>query len=100
MAKARFTKKGNVQVVMSPEQWDVVNQIFMHVRMGRRNEPTSLFSDLLLDLEEFNYEFDEDSPYSVYVTRELPDGSTREVKNFCIELGLAEDEDNEDEDWD
>ena len=98
MAKARFTKKGNVQVVMSPEQWDVVNQIFMHVRMGRRNEPTSLFSDLLLDLEGFNSEFDEDSPYHVYVTRELPDGSTREVNNFCIELGIEEDE--EDKDWD
>lgn len=98
MAKARFTNKGNVQVVMSPEQWDVVNQIFMHVRMGRRNEPTSLFSDLLIDLEDFNYEFDEDSPYNVYVTRELSDGSTREVKDFSIELGLREDE--EDKDWD
>lgn len=99
MAKARFTKKGNVQLVMSPEQWDVLNQIFMHVRLGDRNEPTSLFSDLLVDLEDFNGEF-EDSPYRVYVTRERSDGTVKEIEDFCIELGMVGDEDENEHDWD
>ena len=99
MAKARFTKKGNVQVVMSPEQWDVLNQIFMHVRMGDRNEPTSLFSDLLIDLTELNDQF-EDSPYRVYVTRERSDGTLKEVEDFCIELGMVDEDDDNDQDWD
>lgn len=99
MAKARFTKKGNVQIVMSPEQWDVLNQIFMHVRMGNRNEPTSLFSDLLVDLTDFNDQF-EDSPYRVYVTRERSDGTLKEVEDFCIELGMVDEDDDNDQDWD
>lgn len=99
MAKARITNKGNVQVVMSQDQWMVVNEIFNHVRMGNRNIPTKIFSDLVLDLSEFNLENDFEDigrEVEVYVTRENKYGEVTRVEDFCIELGEPDDN----EDWD
>lgn len=99
MAKARITNKGNVQVVMSQDQWMVVNEIFQHVRMGDRNLPTRLFSDLVIDLSDFNLENDFEDvgrEVEVYVTRENKYGEVTRVEDFCIELGEPDDN----EDWD
>lgn len=99
MAKARITNKGNVQVVMSQDQWMIVNEIFQHVRMGDRNLPTRLFSDLVIDLSDFNLENDFEDvgrEVEVYVTRENKYGEVTRVEDFCIELGEPDDN----EDWD
>lgn len=100
MAKARITNKGNVQVVMSQEQWLVVNEIFQHVRMGNRNLATKFFSDLVIDLSDFNlendFESDGNGEVEVYVTRENKYGEVTRVDDFCIELGERDYE----EDWD
>lgn len=103
MAKARITNKGNVQVVMSQEQWMIVNEIFNHVRMGNRNIPTKLFSDLVIDLSDFNqenefdFDIDRNSEVEVYVTRENKYGEVTRLDEFSIELGESDDDN---EDWD
>lgn len=100
MAKARITNKGNVQVVMSQDQWMVVNEIFQHVRMGDRNRPTKLFSDLVIDLSDFNLENDFEDvgrEFEVYVTRENKYGELTRLDEFSIELGESDDDN---EDWD
>lgn len=104
MAKARFTERGNIRVVMTPSQYEIIMQILNHVRLGNRNEHTSAISDFVIDLEDFNNDaglggLDETS-VQVFVNRELPDGSLREVKEFIIELTDAYDnayEDDEDD---
>lgn len=100
MAKARITNKGNVQVVMSQDQWMIVNEIFQHVRMGSRNLPTKLFSDMVIDLSDFNLENDFEDvgrEVEVYVTRENKYGEVTRIQDFCIELG---ERDDDEEDWD
>jgi hypothetical protein len=105
MAKARITNKGNVQVVMSPEQWQIVNELFQHVRLGNRNAQTRLFSNLVIDLDDFNYDngFSDDynltdSDVSVSITLENSRGMTRNiVEDFTIELDSR---DENTEDWD
>lgn len=100
MAKARITNKGNVQVVMSQDQWMVVNEIFQHVRLGNRNIPTKLFSDLVVDLSDFNLENDFEDverEVEVYVTRENKYGEITRLDEFSIELG---ERDDDNEDWD
>lgn len=104
MAKARFTDRGNIRVVMTPDQYEIIMQILNHVRLGNRNAHTKAISDLVIDLEDFNNDtgfgdFDETS-VQVFVNRELPDGSLREVKEFVIELSDAYDEEDYDEDDD
>ena len=105
MAKARITNKGNVQVVMSQEQWQIVNELFQHVRLGNRSIHSRLFSDLAIDLEDFNYDngFSDDynlgnSDVSVSITLENSRGVTRNIVNdFTIELDSRDDNT---EDWD
>ena len=95
MAKAKITNKGKVQVVMSPEQWEVVNSIFQHVRLGDRNEATRAFSDLVIDLDSFNTEnfFGEYSEVETYVTYPGKRGNTKVLRgvdcDFCIELDIV-----------
>lgn len=101
MAKARITDKGNVQVVMTQDQWQIVNEIFQHVRLGDRNLATTLFSNMVLDLSEFNSENDfetyDHSDFKVYVTRENKYGEVTRVEDFTIEL---DERDNDERDWD
>lgn len=99
MAKAKITRNGNVKVVMTQAQWDVVNSIFQHVRLGDRNEAVSVFSDLMIDLEEFNSENYFDSDYlevEAYMTYVNKRGNTKVLRGrdaeFCIELALDIDE--------
>lgn len=108
MAKARFTDRGNVRVVMTPVQYEIIMQILNSVRLGNRNFYTTAISDFVIDVEPFNSENEfgnfDDTPVEVYVNRELPDGSLREVKDFIIELSddryskaLAFEEDEDDD---
>lgn len=93
MAKAKITDKGNVRVLMTSDQWNVIVSVLNHVRLGDRNLETSAVSDLMCDLNKFNDEYEFGSvPVSFTEDEDYPG-------DYTIELGL-QDEDNEDEDWD
>jgi hypothetical protein len=92
MAKARITESGNVKLTMSIEQFNVLNAIFAHVRLGNRTEARSDFSQLVIDIEkdlgtwECSDEFED-----VSVAVSIVDDSDKVIAtlkdNFCIELG-------------
>ena len=58
MVKIRHTENGNVKVTMTPMQWDILMTICNYVRLGDRNEATRAISDLLVQTEEFNQEYE------------------------------------------
>jgi hypothetical protein len=93
MAKAKITDKGNVRLLMSIDQWNLVASVLNHVRLGDRNYETVAMSDLLCDLGAFNDEHD---------FGKVPIGFTEDEDypgDYTIELD-PEEEDDEDEDWD
>ena len=91
MAKARITEAGNVKLTMSMEQFNVLQGIFNHVRLGHDNDARAAFSQLVIDIEkdigtwEYHDEYEE-----ISVTGSIVDDSCEVVvplaDNFCIEI--------------
>jgi hypothetical protein len=92
MAKARITESGNVKLTMSIEQFNVLNAIFAHVRLGSLTEARSDFSQLVIDIEkqlgtwEYNDEFDP-VPVAISIVDDSDNVIATLKDNFCIELG-------------
>ena len=91
MAKAKITKKGNVQVTMSGTQWQAVSDILMHVRLGNVNPKREALSNLLIDLEGFEtqYGFREDleTADNVSISYETSKGNTKTIsEDFAIDI--------------
>ncbi len=54
MAKAKFTKNGNVKVTLDPGEYNAIISILDHVRLGHSSLATASVSDIAVSLSEFN----------------------------------------------
>ena len=100
MAKAKITQKGNVQVTMTPLQYEVIMRVLDFVRLGDRNDATSAISDFAIDLEPFNSEFGfgiEENNVNVSFTREGKSGVVKTLDDVTIEISRYDDEDDDEE---
>ena len=98
MAKAKMTQKGNVQVTMTPLQYEVIMRVMDFVRLGDMNAATSAISDFAIELEPFNSEFGigiEENNVNVSFTRETRSGVTKELDDVTIEVSMCGEDDDE-----
>jgi hypothetical protein len=90
MAKAKITKKGNVQVTMSQLQYQAISDILMHVRLGDSSNKQSAISKFAIDLEGFDNEHGFTGPYytadNVTITHENKNGIEKTITDFTIEI--------------
>lgn len=98
MAKAKMTQKGNVQVTMTPLQYEVITRVMDFVRLGDMNAATSAISDFAIELEPFNSEFGfgiEENNVNVSFTRETRSGVAKELDDVTIEVSMSGEDDDE-----
>ena len=58
MAKASYTKNGNIKVTMTEEQYVAIRALLDKVVLGNDNVMTSAVSDLCVDLGDRGFEYD------------------------------------------
>lgn len=83
MAKAKYTKNGNVQVTMTEDQWSAIVNLLVNVRLGSTSVPENAISDLVIDLETFNDIYLDTCVVSV-IKGFLTDKEKILTEDFCI----------------
>lgn len=58
MAKAKYTKNGNVRVTMTEDQYVIFRAILDKIVLGRQPFATSVMTSLVRDLSECGFEFE------------------------------------------
>ena len=53
MAKIKETRNGNIKVTMSPAQFELVNAILGHARLGTKGN-ANLIADLAIEMSKFS----------------------------------------------
>ena len=52
--KNKNLKNGNLKMVMTPEEFELIRLILAHVRLGSRNEAVSTVTDMFLSINTFD----------------------------------------------
>lgn len=88
MAKAKYKDNGNIKVTMSEEQWFAVLAILHHVRLGGATQLGRAITDLVIDLDEFDADFNEmlDHYNPVVAVKNPYSDKPKDLEDWCLEL--------------
>ena len=86
MAKIKETKNGNIKVTMTTAQYELVNAILWHARLGMKGN-AALIADLAVEMSEFSG--DDPNFDMIKFTSEDSEGNVFVVDNVTIETDRA-----------
>lgn len=82
--KLKETNKGDIEMTLTPKEYEMFRLVMMHVRLGDRNESTNVLSDMAITASEFDgSKFDHER---VWFTTEDEEGFLTVVNDVTIEI--------------
>ena len=86
--KIKNLKNGNLKMVMSPEEFELIRVILAHVRLGSRNEAVSKFTDMFRNITTFDPTGIEYERVWFTIDKCSPEGNDIELRdgNVIIEI--------------
>ena len=86
--KIKNLKNGNLKMVMTPEEFELIRVILTHVRLGSRNKAVSTFTDMYRSITTFDPTDIEYKRVWFTIDKGSPEGNDIELRdgNVIIEI--------------
>ena len=86
--KIKNLKNGNLKMVITPEEFELIRVILAHVRLGSRNESVSTFTDMFRSITTFDPTCIEYERVWFTIDKGSPEGNDIELRgvNVIIEI--------------
>ena len=86
--KIKNLKNGNLNMAMTPEEFELIRVILAHVRLGSRNEAVSTFTDMYRSITTFDPTWIKYERVWFTIDKGSPEGNDIELRdgNVIIEI--------------